>query len=67
MDAIVNWVNQGKNPTERHAWHNGTTIMIETLEGTMVASVKDWIIRGVEENTHASLTSSTRPTKPYEP
>ena len=48
MDKIVNWINQGKNPDERHAWHNGTLIFIHTLEGVMTADVKDWIIRGVQ-------------------
>lgn len=48
MDAIVNWVNQGKGPDNPHAWHNSTDIFIETLEGTMRASVGDWIICGVQ-------------------
>lgn len=48
MDAIVNWINQGKMKGNRHAWHNGTDIFIETLEGTMTASCYDYIIRGVE-------------------
>ena len=48
MDAVVNWVNQGKDPEERHAWHNGTNIFIETLEGTMRAEVGDYIIRGIQ-------------------
>jgi hypothetical protein len=48
MDAIVNWVNQGKGPDNPHAWHNGTDIYIETLEGTMSAQVGDFIIRGVQ-------------------
>lgn len=45
MDKIVNWVNQGKDKVG--AWHNGTNIFIETLEGEMKADVKDWIIKGV--------------------
>lgn len=45
MDAIVSWVNEGK---DRAAAHNGTDIFIETLEGTMTASVGDWIIKGVK-------------------
>lgn len=50
MDAIVNWINAGQNLTDkkRISWHNGTDIFIETLEGTMTASVGDWIIRGVK-------------------
>lgn len=48
MDAIVNWINQGKNPDDRHGWHNGTNIFIQTLEGQMVADVGDYIIRGVK-------------------
>lgn len=46
MDAIVNWVNQGRS--EAGAWHNGTDIFISTLEGEMRAMVGDWIIRGVK-------------------
>lgn len=47
MDAIINWINEGKGKGDRHAWHNGTDIFIETLEGTMTAEVGDWIIKGV--------------------
>jgi hypothetical protein len=46
MDAIVNWVNQGRN--EGGAWHNGTDIFVATPEGQMRAGVGDWIIRGVK-------------------
>lgn len=46
MDAIVNWVNQGKS--EYIAWHNGTDIYVRTLEGDMRATVGDWIICGVK-------------------
>ena len=46
MDAVVNWANQGRN--EMLAWHNGTDIFIETLEGKMRAEVGWWIIRGVQ-------------------
>lgn len=45
MDSIVNWVNQGK--MKAGAWHNGTDIFINTLEGEMRANVGDWIIKGV--------------------
>ena len=46
MDTIVNWINQGQSNCG--AWHNGTDIFINTLEGTMKAEVKDWIIRGIK-------------------
>ncbi len=46
MDAIVNWANQGRD--KPNAWHNGTNIFINTLEGEMRADVGDWIIRGVK-------------------
>lgn len=45
MNEIVNWINQGKEIM--HAWHNGTDIKIQTLEGVMNASVGDFIIKGV--------------------
>lgn len=45
MDAIVLWMNQGQS--KPRAWHNGTYIFIQTLEGEMRASCGDWIIRGV--------------------
>lgn len=49
MNRLVNWVNQGVNESgKRHAWHNGTFIYIETLEGTHRADPGDWIIRGVK-------------------
>lgn len=48
MDAIVNWINQRKMAGEKHAWHNGTEIYIETLEGLMEARVGDFIIKGVK-------------------
>lgn len=46
MDALVLWMNQGKD--KMVAWHNGTNVFIETLEGTHRADVKDWIIQGVK-------------------
>lgn len=46
MDAIVLWMNQGRQAMV--AWHNGTNIFIETLEGTHRAEGKDWVIRGVK-------------------
>lgn len=30
------------------AWHDKTDLYIETLEGTMKATVGDWIIKGVK-------------------
>lgn len=48
MDSIVNWINQGKDSGDRHAWHNDTNIFISTLEGEMRANVGDWIIKGVK-------------------
>ncbi len=47
MNAICIWINQGNPPEASHAWHNGTDIFIQTLEGTMRASCGDWIIKGV--------------------
>lgn len=46
MDALVLWMNQGKDKMK--AWHNGTDIFIKTFEGEMRASCGDWIIRGVK-------------------
>lgn len=46
MDAIVNWINQGR--VKVGAWHNCTNIFIVTLEGEMRADVGDWIIKGVQ-------------------
>lgn len=45
INTLVLWMNQG-SPIMR-AWHNGTDIYIETMEGQLKASVGDWIIRGV--------------------
>lgn len=45
MDGIVNWINQGKE--RMNAWHNGTNIFIQTLEGEMRSDVGDFIIKGV--------------------
>lgn len=46
MDALVNWINQGRVPPL--AGHNGTYIFVPTLEGEMLATVGDWIIKGVK-------------------
>ena len=46
MDKLVNWMNQGKD--KMVAWHNGTNIFIQTLEGEMQANVGDYIIKGVK-------------------
>lgn len=44
LDELTAWVNRegGK------ASHNGTDILIDTLEGAMRAGYQDWIIRGVK-------------------
>lgn len=46
MNALVIWMNQGRD--KPNAWHNGTNIFINTLEGEHRAEVKDWIICGVK-------------------
>lgn len=46
MDAIVNWINQGRD--EIGAWHNGTDIFVHAYEGEKRAVVGDWIIRAPE-------------------
>ena len=44
MNDITQWIMScGGN-----AIHDGTDIYIETLEGTMRAMCKDWIIKGVD-------------------
>ncbi len=43
MDSLVEWMNR-ETPV---ASHNSTDIFIQTLEGTMTASVGDYIIKGV--------------------
>ena len=48
MNEIVAFINQGKRADDRHGWHNGTDIMVQTLEGVMTANVGDYIIRGVK-------------------
>ncbi len=48
MNEICIWINQGRDEKQKHAWHNGTDIFIETLEGTMRATWGDWIIKGVK-------------------
>lgn len=48
MDEIVMWINQGKMTGDQHAWHNGTYIFIQTLEGEMTAAVDDYIVKGVK-------------------
>ncbi|WP_280332070.1 hypothetical protein [Nocardia wallacei] len=45
MDAIVNWVNQGRD--EMGAWHNGTDIFIRTPTGERRVFVGYWIVRGI--------------------
>ncbi len=50
MDALVAWIVGTVNVDGGVgvAHHNGTSIYIETLEGTHRADVGDWIIRGVK-------------------
>lgn len=51
MNEICIWINRGKSERDvkdYHAWHNGTDIFIQTLEGIMRAQCGDWIIRGVQ-------------------
>ena len=48
MNLIVDWVNSGTSSDSLHAWHNGTDIFIQTLEGTHRADVGDYIIKGVK-------------------
>jgi hypothetical protein len=43
MQELVAWVN-GSGP--RGCFHDGRVIVIPTLEGAMVGSVGDWIIKG---------------------
>lgn len=46
MNDLVLWMNQGSNNCI--AWHNGTDIYINTLEGTHKANCGDWIIKGIK-------------------
>lgn len=66
MDAIVNWINQGRE--EVGVWHNGTHIFVRTYEGEQLAAVGDWIVRdsggdlrvcksGVFEAIHEAMPS----------
>lgn len=48
MNEICKWINQGIAADARHAWHNGTNIFIQTLEGQMLANCGDYIIKGVK-------------------
>lgn len=44
MDDIVDWIQTGGGKAK----HDHTDIYIDTLEGTMCASVGDFIIKGVQ-------------------
>lgn len=44
INALVQWIRDGGG----NAAHNNTDIDISTLEGTMRATVGDWVIRGVK-------------------
>jgi len=48
LNSICLWVNTNKGPGELHAWHNGVSLFIQTLEGTMEAAVFDYIIKGIQ-------------------
>lgn len=47
MQKVEDWLLE-RMPDDRSAKFKGDTIEIETLEGTMTASPKDWIICGVQ-------------------
>lgn len=54
LNILCIWINQGNPSThECHAWHNGTNLFIETLEGVMTANVGDYIIQGVKGEFYA--------------
>lgn len=44
MNELVDWVNHSGG----EAFHDGTSIYIETLEGRHRADVRDWIIKGIK-------------------
>ncbi|MCJ2112952.1 Gp49 family protein [Methylobacterium sp. E-025] len=46
MTLLCDWANEPKDKAV--VTHDGTSIFVATLEGTMRAEVGDWIIRGVE-------------------
>lgn len=48
MDGLVEWANDIVSAPNCRAWHDGTDVYIETLEGVMRAEVGDWIICGVK-------------------
>jgi len=48
MNEICIWINGGIDDLGRHAWHNGTDIFIQTLEGDHKAECGDYIIKGVK-------------------
>lgn len=48
MDSIVYWINSGKMNGDKHAWHNGTYVFIQTLEGEMTAAMGDYIIKDIK-------------------
>lgn len=48
MDAIVGWLNQGRN--DMVAWHNGTNIYVNTRHHAGVRmDVGDWVIRDTSD------------------
>jgi hypothetical protein len=49
MNDLIAWINACRQSEPgNESYHNGTDIYIPTLEGTMLATVGDWIIRGVK-------------------
>jgi len=49
MGRIVKWINaNGGKASYRPPVNFGPAVDIATLEGTMEARVKDWIIRGIQ-------------------
>lgn len=44
-DRVFNWVRGNRSPGTDD--NGNSTLIIETLEGNMVANLGDWIIRGV--------------------
>jgi len=48
MREIIKWCNTGLLPVMNAiAYHDGYSLIIRTLEGQHIASVGDWIIKGV--------------------
>lgn len=52
MNALVEWVNEGKAPFESCAFHNGTDIFIPTDRGELRVFIFDWIVRDDRGDFH---------------